>query len=96
MEIQLTFLITFVDGTTTTQEISIPADPAHSIEKQTLFLMQQMLNQYSQVGLLRNPDKGRKFVLICPSQIYGVEVELPTILLAGANEMPNKPPVTLE
>jgi hypothetical protein len=88
MEIKLSFLITFVNGEVTTQEISVPADPQHPVEKQTLFLMQQMLQQYSQVGLLRNPENKKKFLLICPSQIASVECELPSILLAGANEVP--------
>jgi hypothetical protein len=88
MEIKLSFLITFTSGETATQDFNVPADPQHPIDKQTLLLMQQMLTQYSQVGLLRNPE-GKKFVLICPSQIATVECELPAILIAGPNELPN-------
>lgn len=92
MEIRLTFNITFVDGNSTTQDISVPADPQLPVEKQTLLLMQQALLQYAQVGLLRNPEKS-KFFLICPSQIATVECELPSIVLAGADEVP--PPSSL-
>jgi hypothetical protein len=88
MEIKLSFLITFTSGETTTQDFNVPADPKHPIDKQTVLLMQQMLTQYSQVGLLRNPS-GKKFVLTCPSQIATVECELPAILIAGPNELPN-------
>jgi hypothetical protein len=95
MEIKLTFTITFINGEITTQDIVVPADIKLPIEKQTAFLMQQMLVQYAQVGLLRNPDKGTKFILICPSQIATVECEVPSILLAGANELPRSP-ITLE
>jgi hypothetical protein len=49
--------------------------------------MMQMLKQYASVGLLRNPEKN-KFILICPSRLATVECELPSILLAGANEVP--------
>lgn len=93
MEIKLTFKITFVDGEYTTQDISVPADPQHPVEKQMLFLMQQMLNQYAQVGILRQPTPG-SFVLICPSQIAQVECEMPSIVLAGANEVPKSPIIT--
>jgi len=91
MEIKLTFKITLADGTETSQEIIVPADPQLPIDQQTQFLMMQMLKQYAGVGLLRNPEKN-KFVLICPSQLAAVECELPSILLAGANEVP-KPPI---
>ena len=94
MEIKLTFKITFTNDETTTQDITVPADPKHPVEKQMLFLMQQMLNQYSQVGILRQPDKG-KFLLICPSQIATVECELPSIILANAMEVPNTTTETL-
>jgi hypothetical protein len=93
MEIKLTFLITFTNGDSTTQEISVPADPQHPVEKQMLFLMQQMLQQYAGTGLLRNPSPGN-FFLICPSQIATVECTLPSIVLAGANEIPKSSLIT--
>jgi hypothetical protein len=90
MDIKLTFRITFNDGSSTSQDLTVPADARFPIEKQTLALMQQALVQYAQVGLLRNPEPG-KFFLICPSQIASVECELPSIVLAGANELPSEP-----
>jgi hypothetical protein len=87
MEIKLTFRIQFIDGEFTTQEIIVPADPQLPIDTQTQFLMMQMFKQYGSAGLIRNPEKG-KFVQICPSQIATVECELPSIMLAGANEVP--------
>lgn len=93
MEIKLNFLITFVNGDSTTQEIVVPTDPQIPVEKQILLLMQQALVQYAQVGLLRSPKKGN-FFLICPSQIATVECDLPSILLAGANEIPKSPIIT--
>lgn len=87
MDIKLTFHITFCNGEETDQDITVPADPKHPVEKQMLFLMQQMLNQYAQVGLLREPTKN-KFVLCCPSQIAFVECVLPSIVLANALDVP--------
>ena len=87
MEIKLQFHIMLTDGTETVQEIVVPADLALPIDTQTQFLMMQMFKQYAGVGLLRNPEKN-KFVLICPSQLAAVECELPSIMLAGANEVP--------
>jgi hypothetical protein len=87
MEIKLQFRITLADGTETSQEITAPADPQYPIDQQTQLLMMQMLKQYASVGLLRNPEKN-KFILICPSRLATVECELPSILLAGANEVP--------
>jgi hypothetical protein len=87
MEINLKFKITLVNGEETTQEIKVQADPKLPVEKQTLFLMQQMFNQYAQVGLLREPQKG-KFILRCPSQLAFVECEMPSILLASSIELP--------
>lgn len=88
MEIKLNFKITFTNGEEFTQDIAIPADPSHPVEKQMVFLMQKMLTQYAQVGVLREPSKG-KFVLCCPSQIAFVECELPSIILANAGEVPD-------
>jgi hypothetical protein len=87
MEIQLKFKVILVTGEETIQEIKVQADPKLPVEKQTLFLMQQMFNQYAQVGLLREPEKGT-FVLCCPSQIAFVECNLPSILLASSIELP--------
>lgn len=93
MEIKLTFKITFENGEVTTQDIEVPADPNLPVDKQMLVLMQGMLQQYSQVGMLRQPEKG-KFILICPSQIATVECELPSIILANATEVPKSPIIT--
>jgi hypothetical protein len=92
MEIKLTFLITRVDGETETQEITAPYvnDPNITLEQQQMIVMQRMLNQYAQVGMLRQPDKG-KFILLCPSQIMFVECELPSVLIANALDVPPAP-----
>lgn len=82
MEIKLTFKITFASGEQTEQEIKFPADPHKDFEGQARLYMQQMLAQYSSVGILRQPQPGT-FVLLCPSQIAMVECALPTILLAS-------------
>jgi len=50
-------------------------------------LMQQMLFQYAQVGMLRQPKPG-EFVLLCPSQIAMVECTLPSILIANPADVP--------
>ena len=92
MEIKLKFKITFVSGEQTEQDITVPADPSKSFEGQARALMQTMLAQYAQVGMLRQPAPGH-FVLLCPSQIAMVECELPSIVLADASEVPK---VTLE
>ena len=87
MEIKLKFKITFVSGEVTEQEISLPADPSKPFDLQAKLLMQQMLAQYTQVGMLRQPEPGT-FVLLCPSQIAMVECSLPSIILANAAEVP--------
>jgi hypothetical protein len=86
MEIKLSFKITFVSGETTVQEISLPADPNKPFDAQAKAWMQQMLAQYTQVGMLRQPEQGT-FVLLCPSQIAMVEVTLPSIVIASAGEI---------
>jgi len=88
MEIKLKFKLTFVSGEQTEQEISLPADPSKSFDTQAKLLMQQMLAQYTQVGMLRQPEPGT-FVLLCPSQIAMVECSLPSILIASEGEVPN-------
>jgi hypothetical protein len=92
MELKLKFHITLVDGGETEQEISVPADPKHPVEKQMLALMQAMFNQYAQVGMLKEHPKGT-FTLLCPSQIMTIQCELPSLIIANANEVPK---VTLE
>jgi hypothetical protein len=87
MEIKLKFKITFVSGEVTEQEISLPADPSKPFDLQAKLLMQQMLAQYTQVGMLRQPEPGT-FVLLCPSQIAMVEATLPSIIIADATEVP--------
>jgi hypothetical protein len=52
-----------------------------------------MLAQYTQVGMLRQPEPGT-FVLLCPSQIAMVECSLPSIVIASAGEI--VPKVTLD
>jgi hypothetical protein len=86
VEIKLKFKITFVSGEQTEQEISVTADPSKPFDAQAKFLMQQMLAQYTSVGMLRQPEPGT-FVLLCPSQIAMVEAVLPTILVASADEI---------
>ena len=88
MEINLAFKITFASGEETVQDIKIEADPKHPVEKQRLYLMQQMFNQYAQVGLLREPAPG-KFHLVLPSQLKTVECELPSVILADASDIPS-------
>lgn len=92
MEIKLKFEIVLVDGGFTEQEITVPADPKKPVETQMLFLMQQMFNQYAQVGLLREEPKGT-FNLLCPSQLSVIKCTLPSIVIANANEVPK---VTLD
>ncbi len=87
MEIKLSFKITLVSGEQTIQDISFPADPNKPFDPQAKLLMQQMLAQYTQVGMLRQPEPGT-FVLLCPSQIAVVECSLPTIIVASALEVP--------
>lgn len=89
MDIRLSFKITRADGEEETQEISTPTspDPNLPIERQQLMVMQQMFNQYAQVGMLRQPKKDT-FILLCPSQIAFVECTLPSLILANATEMP--------
>lgn len=88
MDINLTFKITFVDGGVDTQDISVPSDPRYPIEKQTMALITHMFSQYTEVGVLRRPNNGNKFLLICPSQIATIECDMPSIVLANANDVP--------
>lgn len=92
MDIQLKFKITRADGEIETQEITAPYvnDPNITFEQQRMIVMQRMLNQYAQVGMLRQPDTGR-FILLCPSMISFVECELPSILIANALDVPPPP-----
>jgi hypothetical protein len=90
MEIKLTFKITRVDGEVEDQEITAPAVPDIPIEQQQMMVMQRMLNQYAQVGMLRQPSKSH-FILLCPSQIMFVECELPSVLIANALDVPPAP-----
>lgn len=87
MEIKLTFKLTFVSGEQTTQEIAVPADPRHAYETQAKALMQTMLSQYATVGMLRQPTPG-SYVLLMPSQIAMIECEMPSIILADAQDVP--------
>lgn len=86
MDIKVTFTITLVSGEVTKQEISVPADPAHPVERQTMAVMQTMMQQYATVGMLKQPEKG-KFVLLCPSQIALIECEMPSILIASPGDV---------
>ena len=95
MDISLKFKITCTNGEETEQSITVPADPQLPFEQQQIFVMQKMLNQYAQVGLLRQIEP-RKFLLMCPSQLAFVEVELPSILVANPSDVPPAPKVTLE
>lgn len=95
MEVKLKFKITFVSGEQTEQEIALPADPSKSFDLQAKLLMQQMLAQYTQVGMLRQPEPGT-FVLLCPSQIAMVECSLPSIIIADATEVPDAKRVSLD
>lgn len=95
MEIKLTFKITFTNSEETEQTITVPADPKYPVDMQTKALLQQMLGQYTTVGILREPRPGY-FYLMCPSQIATIECELPSIVLAGANEVPKSPIITTD
>src|SRR5208337_731881 len=92
MDIRLTFKITLVNGEVETQEITAPAvnDPNITLDQQRMLLMQRMFNQYTQVGMLRQPEKN-KFILLCPSQIAFIECELPSVLIASALDVPPPP-----
>lgn len=97
MDIRLEFKITMVNGEETAQTITVPAvnDPQASYEMQQVFLMQKMFNQYAQVGLIRQIEP-KKFLLLCPSQLAFVEVEIPSVLIANPTDVPPAPKVTLE
>jgi hypothetical protein len=94
MDIKLTFGLTFVSGEQTTQDITAQADPRHHVDDQMKALMNRMFIQYATVGIIRqgaNEDgtpNPNRYMLLCPSQIAMVECELPSIILAGANEVP--------
>ena len=87
MEIKLTFAITRVDGEVETQDITAPAHPEVPVDQQKLLLMMKMFNQYTQVGMLRQP-KPDHYILLCPSQIMFVECELPSVLIANVLDVP--------
>jgi hypothetical protein len=92
MEIKVKFKITFNSGEFTEQEIAVKHDPKYPVDVQQKALMQQMLGQYTSVGMLRQPEPGH-YILICPSQIAMVECELSNLIIADATEIPR---VTLE
>lgn len=77
MDVSLHFVITKVDGSQVTQDIKCPQDAAEQA-------MNQMLAQYSQVGMLKKD--GTKYMLLPSSQIALVECELPTIVIAGPSD----------
>jgi hypothetical protein len=94
MEIKLSFRITLASGEQTMQELSLPADPNKPFDAQAKAWMQQIFAQYTQVGLMRQPEPGT-FVLLCPSQIAMVECTLPNIVIATAGEVV-APKITLD
>lgn len=87
MEIKLKFKITCTNGEETEQEISAPVPPEVPIDQARMVLMMKMLNQYAQVGLLRQP-KPDQYILMCPSQIAFVECQTSSIVLANALDVP--------
>jgi hypothetical protein len=94
MEIKLSFKLTLASGEETVQEVSLPADPNKPFDAQAKAWMQQMFAQYTQVGMIRQPEPGT-FVLLCPSQIAMVECSLPNIVIASAGEV-LAPKITLD
>jgi hypothetical protein len=77
METQLVFKIVKKDGEELEQVINCPPEHAESI-------VNQMLAQYAQVGMMRK--SGNKFLLLCCGEIAYVEVELPSVVIASADE----------
>lgn len=92
MEIKLKFLITFLSGEQTEQEIAVPADERYAFDVQAKALMQTMLSQYASIGILRKgptPDNPNHnyYKLVLPSNISTVECELPSIVIASEAEV---------
>lgn len=82
MEVKLKFKLTLVSGEQIEQDFATQVDPNKSFDLQAKALMQQMLGQYAQVGMLRQPNPG-SYILLCPSQIAMVECDLPNIVIAS-------------
>src|SRR5271167_556313 len=87
MEIKLKFRITCINEEVTEQEIATPVPPEVPVDQARMVLMMKMMNQYAQVGLLRQPEPDH-YILMCPSQIAFVECELPSIVLASPLDVP--------
>jgi|SRR5271157_46105 len=87
MEIKLKFKITCVNEDETEQEISTPVPNDVPLEQARMVVMMKMLNQYAQVGMLRQPSPDH-YILMCPSQIAFVECILPSVILASPLDVP--------
>lgn len=77
METNLHVILTLVDDSQVTQDILCPPETAQNV-------MNQLMAQYSQVGLLKKD--GEKFVLYPSHRIKLVECELPSLVIAGPTD----------
>lgn len=84
-DIPLIFHLTLKNGTKMEQKISIPADGDGEKVPTPEQLVMQMLQQYAAVGMLKR-DKN-KFILVTCGMIDTVEVEIPSVVVAGIGEI---------
>jgi hypothetical protein len=80
--LQLKFVITKTNGEKVEQEV--PCIPEKVGE-----CIRDMLLQYANLGMIKKD--GDKMILLCASQIAYAEVDIPSVVIAGANEVPQKP-----
>lgn len=73
------------------QSISVPADGDGKEIPTPEQLIMQMLQQYATVGMLKRD--GKKFTLVTCGEIANVEVEIPSIVMAGLGEIPKSSPI---
>jgi hypothetical protein len=80
METNLHFVVTKVDGAQILQDIKCPAESADTA-------MNQILAQYSQIGLLKKEEEGY-YTLLPSSQIAFVECRMSSLVIATPNDTP--------
>ena len=84
-DIPLVFHLTRKDGIKLEQKISANSEADGKTEPTAEQLVMQMLQQYAAVGMLKRD--GNKFILVTCGMIDTVEVEIPSIVVAGLGDI---------
>lgn len=84
-DIPLVFNITLKNGTKLEQKIAADSEADGKTVPTAEQLCMQMLQQYATVGMLKRD--GNKFILVTAGTIETAEVEIPSIVVAGLNDL---------